>query len=758
MLDLWLAALLDSSLKGLALCLAAALAALALRRASAAARHLVWRLAFAALLALPALAALLPAWRVPVPGLETYRNDLSTERPSPPSSLVRAPALSPRPSLPETEPRLASSSVLSPKAAEDGGLGAGEIPSWQAMLFGVWLAGAIAVLAVLTAAVLRVRRQRRGARPIRDEAWTALLARLCAELDIRRPVELVTGDETAMPMAWGWRRPGVLLPAGARDWPEPRRRGVLLHELAHVVRGDYAAQLTSEVARALYWFNPLVWMAARKLRLESEHACDDRVLTAGARASDYAGDLLEIARSLRAARLTAPAGLAMARPSQLAGRLLAVLDGGRNRRGVTRRLALPAWLVATCLVVPLASLAPSAVPAAARPPLTRSTAGTASPAQAAPAPPAPPTSPAPPTPPAPPGHHSSYTDTDHEVVTLDWSRDGHQIKMRTQGKFKLNDDWTAIASLAPGAKMRFEDGHFFVDRRLDVEPGSNGQPVYTWKINGEKRAFDAEGRQWLEGMLLAYVRRTGYEADRRVAWFLKRRGADGLLAEISQMPDDYVKRLYFQQLFAYRGLATDALSRALAHAGREIRSDYDLTQSLLVAADRQNLSGATALAYVQATWSIDSDYDQRRALTGLLQKGRLDPMSLTALLRAARQISSDYDLATLLVEVSKRSVLADARVRNAYAEAAKEIGSDYDLRQALSAAARRGDLSQDALVTVLRSAKAIRSGYDLATLLIEIAGKYTLSGAARDAYLDAAGSIGSSYDRVRAEAALRRGK
>jgi len=273
-------------------------------------------------------------------------------------------------------------------------------------------------------------------------------------------------------------------------------------------------------------------------------------------------------------------------------------------------------------------------------------------------------------------------------VTLDWSRNGHRVKIRTQGKFRLNEDWTAVASLAPGAKMRFEDDHFFTDRRLDVEPGSNGQPVYTWKINGERRAFDAESRQWFQGMLLAFVRRTGYEAERRVAWFLKRQGADGVLAEISQMPDDYVKRLYFQQLFAYRGLATDAVSRALTQAGREISSDYDLTQSLLTAADRQELSRGSALAYVQSTESIDSDYDQRRALTGLLQKGRLDPESLAALLRSARQISSDYDLVTLLIEIAGKYTLAGA-ARDAYLEAADSINSNND-RQRAQAALRRG--------------------------------------------------------------------
>jgi hypothetical protein len=301
--------------------------------------------------------------------------------------------------------------------------------------------------------------------------------------------------------------------------------------------------------------------------------------------------------------------------------------------------------------------------------------------------------------------------------------------------------------------MRFEEENG-TERRLDVEPGSDGSPVYTWKVDGEKRAFDAEGRKWLQGMLLHFVRGTGYEAEKRVAWFLKRQGPDGVLAEISQLPGDYAKRIYFQKLFAHRDLGADAVGRALAQAGREVRSDYDLREALLAAAETQELSGASALAYAEATRAIESDYDHRVALTGLLEKGRLDPGSLAALLKSARQIGSDYDLATLLTEIAKKSELKDAGVRSAYAEAVKEIGSDYDCRRALAAIAQRGDLSQEALLTVLRSAQSIGSSYDRATLLVEIAGKYPLSGAARDAYLEAASAISSSYDRKRAEEAL----
>src|SRR6185295_3015426 len=272
MLDLWLAALLDSSLKGLALCLGAAAAALALRRASAAARHLVWRLAFAGLLALPVLAGVLPKWRVPMPGLGkpaqvTTSSLQGPHLPGPPLNRLDSPRSSVGAGLAPTR----EGTIPSPTGKETAGSAtviepAAWTPSWQAIAFAVWLAGALAVLAPLGAALLRLRWQRRLARPIEDGSWTGLLGRLRQELAIHREVELVAGGEGAMPMTWGWRRPVVLLPAGAGSWPESRRRAVLLHELSHVVRGDYPAQLASEVVRTLYWLNPLVWMAARPLR------------------------------------------------------------------------------------------------------------------------------------------------------------------------------------------------------------------------------------------------------------------------------------------------------------------------------------------------------------------------------------------------------------------------------------------------------------------------------------------------------------
>jgi hypothetical protein len=132
-------------------------------------------------------------------------------------------------------------------------------------------------------------------------------------------------------MTWGSLRPVIAIPVEAESWPAERRDAVLLHELAHVARFDSLWQAVAAVACALYWFHPGVWLAALQLRRESEVACDDRVLLAGARPHAYAGELLAVARSFSAAATPALA-VGMASPSQLESRLRALLDAGRARR------------------------------------------------------------------------------------------------------------------------------------------------------------------------------------------------------------------------------------------------------------------------------------------------------------------------------------------------------------------------------------------------------------------------------------------
>jgi beta-lactamase regulating signal transducer with metallopeptidase domain len=292
------------------------------RNTSAATRHLIWFLAVVSLLCLPMFNSTLPAVQKPVWAIST------TSSPANQISLALQLAPNAQPTHNATDAQkisaAAGSSASSPKIT------AYFNAHW--MLFGwfVWLTGATVVLIRLAGGHFYRRKFSRLARPLRSAEWTQLLSDARKTLHLRRPVILLQSADDVMPMTWGWLRPVVLLPAEASQWPEERRRIVLLHELAHVKRGDYLTQTIAQLVCALYWFNPLVWLAARQMCVERESACDDLVLTGGCKASEYAGHLVEIAVSFQ--RVPQMAAIAMARSSQLEDRIAAIVDTSRNRR------------------------------------------------------------------------------------------------------------------------------------------------------------------------------------------------------------------------------------------------------------------------------------------------------------------------------------------------------------------------------------------------------------------------------------------
>jgi len=166
-------------------------------------------------------------------------------------------------------------------------------------------------------------------------------------------------DAIEMPFACSLRRPTIVLPASAESWTDERRRVVLFHELAHIRRHDLLGHTLGRLACAFYWFHPLVWTAAKRLRAESEKACDDLVLACGARASDYAEHLLKMVVGVR--RFGAPAvALPMARRTEFEGRVLAILDPSAPRaaRGRWQSASVAAGIAAVALLLSAARPVP----------------------------------------------------------------------------------------------------------------------------------------------------------------------------------------------------------------------------------------------------------------------------------------------------------------------------------------------------------------------------------------------------------------
>ena len=271
-------------LKLTALTLLACAADLAMRRTSAALRHLMWCLTLSAALLLP-FGALL-SQRGATPQIVIH------------STIAAGP-----------------STLLAPAPFR-----------WVLAVYGI---GVAMLLLRLLRDVMAANRFVRRSRP-------------CAAHGVR------VSEQAVVPCVWG----AIIVPPVFEEWPEERQAAVVAHERAHIERHDRWTTLLARVTCAVYWFHPLGWIAAVKMRMEADRACDDAVLRDGFSGENYAAALVHIARHLQAQTL-APGAI---HPSQLERRVRHVLKNEVNR-GKLSTIGAGLMLVA-CLAVtyPLAAL------------------------------------------------------------------------------------------------------------------------------------------------------------------------------------------------------------------------------------------------------------------------------------------------------------------------------------------------------------------------------------------------------------------
>ncbi len=190
----------------------------------------------------------------------------------------------------------------------------------------IWFVGAAIASIPILAGIFSAWQLARRATLLRDEGWQKLIRELCSYSRVSRKLEVLISRESLVPLTCGILRPRILLPPAALEWDTARRRAVLLHELAHVRRWDVAAQLSVHLVAALWWFQPLVWLLRRSVREESEFACDAAALAFGIRPSQYASELLAIAKTAGTELRLSSFGISMARRGDLESRLRSVLN------------------------------------------------------------------------------------------------------------------------------------------------------------------------------------------------------------------------------------------------------------------------------------------------------------------------------------------------------------------------------------------------------------------------------------------------
>jgi len=329
------------------LALAACIAGM-LRRQSAALRHAIWTAGLIGALVVPLCSVALPSWQNGIVGRaeEFFQPAAAVESSTTPSraALSQEPAALTAPATtPDVSPESATASPVR------------HWTIWQIGI-GIWMMGAALGLSLMLLGALRLAWVAIRSEPVTDPRWLDLAERVRRSLGFRRPVRLLQNQSSHFLGTWGILVPRVLLPYNADQWSDDRAWMVLGHELAHIKRHDWVVQVLAEAARAIYWFNPVFWLAYSRLRRESEQACDDTVVRMGAGGTQYAEELLDLARTLRSEHPMRSPILAMAQPSHLERRLVALLDPALNRLAATPWSVIVVALVAIGLTLPLAAV------------------------------------------------------------------------------------------------------------------------------------------------------------------------------------------------------------------------------------------------------------------------------------------------------------------------------------------------------------------------------------------------------------------
>ena len=311
--------------------LSAGLLSMLFGRASASTRHAMWMLALISVLLLPASSMLMPQLDLPI-------------LPQTSTSVAFLPADSHATAAPGVERGLKPSTTYLAETL------------WLQPAF-IWILGVAFLIVRLLMGMIAVRRLAASAVKNEDGSWHELVKQLSGALSILRPIRLLFSDAQVSPMTWGVVRHTVLLPSSATQWSEDRRRLVLAHELAHVKRNDGMMQVFIQVVCSLYWFNPLTWYAAHRVRIERERACDDHVLNLGAVAEDYADHLVQIVRGLRTRPGLSHAAVSIAEPSELETRLVSILDPRNRRQSLSKPAAAFLCVVTGLLTISMAAIA-----------------------------------------------------------------------------------------------------------------------------------------------------------------------------------------------------------------------------------------------------------------------------------------------------------------------------------------------------------------------------------------------------------------
>ena len=312
---------------------------LIVRKASASTRYFLIGASVIMIGCLPLLTWITPDWELPLPTVIQSRI-VSDPVPLPPSEIPSG--------ILQAEPSDAAMSITETQASP--AIGSGDL------LLYLWLLGTAAAAGRVVMGMAACATSRRQVKESDSRRVYELVKEASGRIGLRRDIAVRLGGRTEVPHISGIIRPVLHLPQNVLHWPKQRLMSVLLHELAHIKRGDHFLWPLANLAVSWLWFNPLVWLALAQMRKDKERACDDYVVACGCGRISYAQHLLEACLSLRASAKLAPLSLQFAQTNEVQERIMYMLNQRMDRQPISRPRQLAFVFLLLTVFIPLTGI------------------------------------------------------------------------------------------------------------------------------------------------------------------------------------------------------------------------------------------------------------------------------------------------------------------------------------------------------------------------------------------------------------------
>ncbi|MEZ4570114.1 MAG: M56 family metallopeptidase [Thermomicrobiales bacterium] len=588
------------------------------------------------------------------------------------------------------------------------------ISDWITGILGlVWFGGTFLLATRLAFRLIRLAYRSQRLDTIGSGPWFDDARRIAGEFGLLRSVRLVTGEPGSSPQTWGTLEPTISIPFDAGVPDQLARQVVLRHEMAHIVRFD-ALRLTAErLMAALYWWNPLAWLAGKHAHLDREQACDDIVLLRSAQPSAYANQLLLQACGIQY-RQAEPEGASLlsAVDGPLVRRIGRILDPHARRQRPSTFMLAP-----LILAIVLVSSGVSAIGVT----VESKEAFSASDNLA----------------------ENVEISVDGDTTTIEIHNTAGKLTATIHGEVRFSADHE-IERISPGGSFTVLDERVKPRQVIAFKQGDS-EVFTTYLTDDGAQPLDRVGHAWLDAALLELFRLAGVAAPQRVNRILRASGATGILAEVEQIPSDYVRATYLNLAMRHHEMDDDGRALLLASLGKTVEKESERTQ-LIISLESGRLIATLAVrsATLEAVATLnDSPADQRRALEHVVPAAANDEEYLVKTLELSAGMQSDAELGGFLAVAAPFVPGEGGAALDAWIAASESIQIDAERGQAIRAMLRRSDTTGDLTIPLIESAAGIERDTEKAQLLIDVVSHYRGSKEERSAYQATAATIGT---------------